>query len=186
MQQFGLYNAVTFILALVLGRFARFLVQHFDIHHRYELLRLHNKWWYLFNGYYLTAIGYEKRYFDLLFVDAMVSTNEGTLIYSGYLVEFVCTGEELDRIYLNDATRRKIKSKVAGTNDPQLPDPESSAPVVIPGQLLSIPYREIRNLNLRFINLELSLEEIEALPNDFDIPTEEELHDLDEAEADLF
>ena len=173
LKQFALYNLAIFIIATILGRFARHLVQRFNIHWNYELLRLNNKWWYLFNGYYLTEIGYERREFDFLYVDAAVDTHDGTIIYSGYLVEFVCQGEELDRIYLNDTIRRELKRKEVNEHGTQMVN-DPGDPVVIPGAFFSLSYSEIKNLNLRFITLEETVEEIEELPDDIDFDEMEE------------
>lgn len=106
LTQFAIYNATVLILAVALGRLCRHLVLENEWHHNNELLRLTNKWWYLFNGYHLPEIGFEGRDFDLLFVDVAIDLKDETVIYSGYLVDFVCNGEELDRLYLSDTERR--------------------------------------------------------------------------------
>ncbi|HEX8314103.1 MAG TPA: hypothetical protein VF609_03885, partial [Flavisolibacter sp.] len=167
LQEFAFYNAVIFVIALTLGRAIRYLVRKRDIHSTYEILRLHNRWWYLFNGYYLTEIGMDKQDYDLLFADAVVDTHDGTLIYSGYLVEFVCNGEELDRIYLNDTIRRELKKKQVEDNGKEILVNEPGEAVAIPGEFFCIAYKDIKNLNLRFISFDNSLHDIEDLPDDF-------------------
>ena len=93
MKQFALYNAVIFVIAAAAGRLTRFAVHRFNLDYRFELLRTNNHWWYLFNGYYLMEIDQAPRDYDLLFVDAVVDTHDGMLIYSGFLVQFICNGE---------------------------------------------------------------------------------------------
>lgn len=177
LRQFSVYNVCILSVAIVLGRITRYFVLRADLHGQFELLRLNNQWWYLFNGYYLAEVGMTHRAFDLLFVDAVVDTNDGTIIYSGYLVEFVCDGEELNRIYLNDAIRRELKKKKVDEKGQELLVNEPGEPVVIPGNFFSIAYKDIKNLNLRFISFENSLDDIEQLPDDF--PSEEEIEDIE-------
>jgi hypothetical protein len=179
LRQFAFYNASIFLLAIVLGRAVRYLVIRKDMHGNSEILRLNNRWWYLFNGYYLTEIGTERHDFDLLFVDAVVDTNDGTLIYSGYLMDFVCNGEELDRIYLNDTIRRELKKKRVDEKGNEMLVNEPGEPVEIPGHFFSVAYRDIKNLNLRFLTFENSLDDIEELSDDF--PSDEDISDAEHA-----
>jgi len=161
LRQFALYNGIIFVLAIITGRFARALVVKFDLGFRHELLRLNNRWWYLFNGYYLPEV--TDANYDLLFVDAVVDTQEGTFIYSGYLVEFVCEGEELQRLYLNDTIRRTLNRKVRDGAGRDETWNEPGDPVDIPGQFFVIEYKQVKNMNLRFISLENTIEDIEQL-----------------------
>lgn len=96
-QQFVLYNAVMVLIAIFLGRTIRLLVKNLGWHAYAELLRLYNYWWYLFNGYKVDefANGETPAPFDVVFVDALVNTNSGTMIYSGFLIDFVCEGEKI-------------------------------------------------------------------------------------------
>ena len=182
LKQFALYNLVIFTFSVLLGRLTRYLVLRWDIHWNNELLRLNNKWWYLFNGYYLTEIGYERREYDFVFVDAVMDSHDGTMIYSGYLIDIVCVGEDLDRIYLNETIRREWKrSQVDEKGGGQLVN-NPGEPVVIPGEFFSIAYKEIKNLNIRFITLDNTLEDIEGLPDDMN-PLQE--GNTDEGSIDL-
>jgi hypothetical protein len=71
---------------------------------RNNLFRLNNRWWYLFNGFES-----DIQNFDLLLIDAVVETKDGTMIYTGFLVNYICNGEDLDRIYLGNAVRKEFK-----------------------------------------------------------------------------
>lgn len=91
-------------------------------------------------------------------------TKDGSIIYSGFLVNYICNGEDLERIYLRDAVRREFKTiDVDGTLQNN-----AGVPVTIPGETFSIPYKIISNLNLRFIELPNTIQSIEALPNSGD------------------
>jgi hypothetical protein len=164
--QFAIYNAIIFVIAVALGRLVRYLVIQIDRHHNNELLRPFNRWWYLFNGYYLIQIGHESRDYDFVFVDAVVDTKDGTIIYSGYLVEFICNGEELDRIYLNDTIKKYFKRQNANVEgERKIFSNEDEKE--IPGQFLCIPYKEILNLNVTFVAIENSLDDLQTFPDDF-------------------
>ncbi|HEX8460864.1 MAG TPA: hypothetical protein VF623_05525, partial [Segetibacter sp.] len=144
-KQFAFYNFVILALFIMLGRLTRWIVMHYHLNTaQNELLRLNNRWWYLFNGF-----ENEIEFFDLLLIDAVVDTKDGTMIYSGFLVNYICNGEELDRIYLRDAVRRELKTlDVAGKLSNK-----AGIPVTIPGETFSIPYKNIINLNCRFLQL---------------------------------
>lgn len=143
-KQFALYNLTILLIATILGRVTRWIVLRTNLHARNELFRLYNRWWYVFNGYK----NFIEEY-DVVFIDALVETKSSTVIYSGFLIDFVCNGEELDRVYLGDTLRRELRIKganeTAGTisNHPQ-------TPVKIPGELFSLSYDKIINLNVRF------------------------------------
>jgi hypothetical protein len=134
------------------------------VHWRHELLRLNNRWWYLFNGYYLRELDLNPAY-DLIFVDAAVDTVDGTLIYSGYLVDFVSNGEDLDRVYLRNTVRREFKKTITQEGNTVLLN-EPGEPVEIPGVIFSLAYTNIKNLNLHFLVIDASIEQIQALPEE--------------------
>lgn len=155
LRQFTLYNLIIIATAVLLGRGARWLVKTQFNHGQNELLRIHNRWWYLFNGF-----ENDIKDFDLVFVDAVVNTQDGTMIYSGFLIDYICDGEQLDRIYLGDTVRREFKRN--NTDNSLINDP--GIPVTIPGEVFSLTYENSINLNLRFIILGSDIEVIQQLP----------------------
>ena len=164
LKQFAIYNLAIFLICVFLGRTVRYFVVRFDLHGN-ELSRLYNKWWYLFNGYYLDTLD-KPRDYDVVFVDAVVDCHDGTMIYSGYLSDFVCNGEELDRIYLAETIRRDWKKRETDEKGTGQFVNYPGEPIVIPGELFAIPYKDIKNLNVRFISIDNSLEDIQELPDD--------------------
>jgi len=144
-KAFALYNFFLLIFFVLLGRLTRFIVIHFNYNiTQSEVLRLNNRWWFLFN-----AFKYNNQTPDLVLIDAVVETKECTIIYSGWLLDFVCDGEKLDRIYLEYVVKRKLKIvKDEGMKEEQL-----SSAVPIPGDIFSLSYDNIINLNLRFLTL---------------------------------
>lgn len=155
-KQFAFYNLIILAVSVAAGRMVRFIIKRANYNNgKYELFRLNNRWWYLFRGY-----ENEVSNFDLLSVDAVVDTKDGTIIYSGFLVNYICNGEELDRIYLRDTVRREFKTTDVNGKFQNI----AGVPVSIPGDTFSIPYKIISSLNLKFIELGNTIESIEALP----------------------
>lgn len=144
---FAIYNAVLVLIMIGLGRFTRWRLLASGLHSRNEVFNLYNKWWYFFNGNYGDIGEY-----DLVFIDAVVDTKDGTMVYSGFLVNFETKGGDLDRIYLKDAVRREFK-KYANNQNLQLAN-EAGDPIQIPGATISIKYENTINLNVNFILIE--------------------------------
>lgn len=155
-QHFVLYNAVLVLVAIVTGRTLRFLVNRFRWHARNEFFRLYNYWWYLFNGYKVDGFLNNNSFtpFDIVFVHALVNTNAGTMIYSGFLIDFVCEGEKLDRIYLSETSKREFKKMTSNDKGNYLSH-EAGDEYAIDGDAMMIPYANIINLNLHFVNFPL-------------------------------
>lgn len=169
MKQFAIYNIILLSSALVAGRVARFLVIKTGYNRpQKELFRLHNHWWYFFNG---KNINIEE--FDAVHVDAMVETKEGPVIYTGILIDFICDGEKLDRIYLGDVLRRRLRFDEAG-----MPVPAEAVPNNIDGEIFSLSYDKIINLNLRFIVVEDPIDEITQLQDAEEEETVETMEEL--------
>jgi len=144
---FAIYNALLVVIMFLLGRGVRLMLQFREIHATNELFNLYNKWWYFFNGFYS-----DIEAFDLVFIDAVMDTADGAMIYSGFLVHFETKDGELDRIYLQDAVRREFK-RYADTKNPHLIS-EAGEPVQIPGRTFSLKYGNVINLNVNFILLQ--------------------------------
>lgn len=144
---FALYNAVLMIIMIGFGRAVRWRLLVSGLHMRNEVFNLYNKWWYFFNGNYADVGAY-----DLVLVDAVVDTKDGTMVYSGFVVNFETKGGDLDRIYISDAVRREFKT-YTGAQNMQLAN-QAGEPVQIPGAILSIKYENVINLNVNFILIE--------------------------------
>jgi len=146
LEHFALYNFTLVFIFTLLGRLARDVVIRFNYNNEQsELLRLNNRWWYFFNGY-----ENDKQLLDLVFVDAAVETKECTIIYTGWLRDFVCDGERLDRIYLECVAKRKFKVHYSENQEGAT---ELSSAIPIRGKKFSLPYDRIINLNVRFVTL---------------------------------
>jgi len=143
---FAIYMAVIIAVMVLLGRLFRWLLRYKNRHAASETLHIYNKWWYFFNGFYASVDA-----FDLIFVDAVVDTHDGTMIYSGFLVHYDTDSGNLDRIYLQDVLRREFKRYESPANDRLVNEPGTGSP--IPGETLSIRYADILSLNVNFITV---------------------------------
>jgi len=164
------YNASLVIGAVILARICRTLVKLTGWHANSGLLRLYNHWGYLFLGYEVDEVS-GQRYpvkFDIIYVDAVVNTNAGTMIYSGYLIGYVFFGETLDRIYLSGTVKREFKMNQQNDKGNILIN-KAGEPIEIDGDTMVIPYSNIVNMNLHFIEL---MEEFEDLkpPQEIESP----------------
>lgn len=157
---FSFYNAAQFIVAIISGRLMRWYLQYLNIHGEMEALRIYNHWWYLFNAYKAESILLNKiqKSFDFVFIDVLVNTNSGTMLYSGCLTDFVCNGETLERLYLSDAVKRDFKT-MHKTQNGDLYINKPGPAQEIKGEMLAIPAQEIVNINIRFIDLSVYFNE---------------------------
>jgi hypothetical protein len=159
-QQFTLYTSILTIIAIVSGRYLRWRLYKSRYHVKSEIFRLYSHWWYLFNGYNIKDYNDQQnpRLFDFVFVDALVNTNAGTMLYSGCLVDFVCHGEALDRICLSGTQKREFK--ITGMNEKgNILINEPGPSKTIKGDTMSIPYTSIININLHFLSISGKAEE---------------------------
>jgi hypothetical protein len=153
---FAFYNLVLLVCSIILGRGLRWVVVKCSLHSKYELFRLYNRWYYYFNGY--KPDGGD---FDIIFVDALVNVKEGTMIYSGFLVDFDCEGEVLNQIYLRDAIKRDFKKHEIREDGNQIMINEPGEQKEIEGHSLCLLYENIINLNIHFISYPADDRELE-------------------------
>lgn len=164
-HQFSFYSCLLTILSFIMGRYFRWWLNKSRSHVDSELFRLYTHWWYLFNGYKIEEYTDRKKLplFDAVAVDALVNTNAGTMLYSGYLIDFVCHGESLDRIYLSGTIKREFKTNEVNEGGNVLIN-EPGVPKLVKGDTMSIPYSGILNMNLHFISLSEEMEDSKRGP----------------------
>jgi hypothetical protein len=175
-KNFFLYNALVNIACCLTGILVRFFLIKTGLDWKVSILRLNTKWWYTLNGYQI-----RNKEFDLIVIDAFVDTREGSFVYTGFLSDFNCDGENLDRIFLHTPMKRRVirTDKEAAEDDDnnfdetqieiilenENPAPVTAAPTLhalqpgmaydLEGDILCLPYREIRNMMIRFIVMPL-------------------------------
>lgn len=155
---FAFYNLVLLVCSIVLGRGLRWIVVKYSLHSKYELFRLYNRWYYYFNGYKP-----EGDDFDMIIVDALVNVKEGTVIYTGFLVDFDCEGEVLNQIYLKNVIKRDFKKHMIGEDGNRQMINEPDEQKKIKGDSLCLLYENIINLNIHFVSYPDEESELEEL-----------------------
>jgi hypothetical protein len=150
---FSFYNSVTFLIGFLFGKLFRNLVakNHWDL--KYHSLRFNNEWYYLLSGRlqdFQSKSG-ESGKANLVGIDVLCESHEGTIIYTGILREFYLSKNDgLDRIYLTDVYRRKLgddSSKELATPVERELDKRYYK---MPGELFVIPYLQIKNMNISY------------------------------------
>jgi hypothetical protein len=163
---FSLYNLCIYIVSWYMGSIARKVVIRRKLDIKYPILRLHNDWHYIFSGLMLDFPGQPGDSNDVstIWVDVLVESKAGEIIYSGFLEQYVLSKEDgLDRIYLTAVRRRRFTKEEQGAN-PAVVNDDVQARVdsdseestlatddryyFMPGDYFIIPYKEIKNLNV--------------------------------------
>lgn len=145
-----------------LGALFKQLVRTRGLDRRYSLLRFQNSWHYIFTGEFMEfprsikALTEDKvEDIELVYVDALVQTQEGSILYEGILVHYDlskeggldCIGlEQVQRRYLSHDRKKSFKT------------PKHYE---IPGDILLIKYSDIKNLNFTYYTLEFGTDEDE-------------------------
>ena len=149
-----------FIIASFIGGFSgwltKLIIRNYKLDRKYKILRFQNEWHYLFSGELLDFPNVPGRTgnIDLAYVDTLISTNEGTVLYSGLLDDYVLSSSNgIDRIYLKNVKRRFLK------DDLQLnTEPEKDRYYFMPGDFFVIPFNKIINLHISYYKIELEPE----------------------------
>jgi len=107
-----------------------------------------NKWWYIFRANeYDSAYTFLGNQEPLVYIDAFVDTKEGNVIYSGMLRDFSIKEDDLDTLYLENATKQ-LSSLRESVQKRNLKDGEKVP--ITPNGLLCLPYKQVLNLHVRF------------------------------------
>ena len=179
------YCTIIYIVSALLGVVLRKLVQEYSLDVRIPLLRLYNDWYYHLWGFIKRDEKGRKIFneIDIVWLDILVDSKEGSFLYSGWLYEFILSKEEgLEFLCLNGVRRRKLamdKSedqaiiKFENNNDinvsydnyeaknetvTQLNNYIDERYYDMPGQNFIIPYKEVKNINIIYFNEEINPE----------------------------
>lgn len=149
------YILTLIVIATVLGLSARAIVRKFQLDLRYSFLKVNNEWYYLFSGEILDFLDTpgESKQVEMIQVDVLVSTGDGTMVYSGTLENYFLSKDNgLDRIYLSNVYRRKMKDDLDRTkpNVGYLERYLDERYYPMPGDLFVITYDKIINLNITY------------------------------------
>ena len=162
------YSLITFVISGLLGYGLRQFVRRLKLDLKYPFIRFNNDWFYLFSGLLLDFPGMpgETKDIEVIQVDALTKTNEGNVLYSGYLLDFYLSKTDgLDRLYLTSVYRRAFKDDItdedyiSGGLDEKAFDKRYYK---MPGDIFVISYDQIINLNITYIQLEIEEDEDEG------------------------
>lgn len=151
-----LYQISMFCVAAFCGRLLRKIIRYYNLDRRIKILRFQNQWHYILKGEFYdfprANISLEKdtvRDIELVFVDALIETVDGTYLYDGVLVDYeLSSNGGLDTITLTQSERRKL-------SEDRRFDGETGNPYYnIEGHILLLKYEEIKNLNFTYYTLD--------------------------------
>lgn len=140
------YCTAVIIISFSAGHISRFVVRRLKLDRRIRLFRFSNEWHYLLSGEFLDFPEVPDHPEEVSFklVNVLVSTGGQQIIYVGELIHFTLSDEGgLDNIVLKDAERRLIQD-----------DQKEDRYYKIPGRYITIPYKTIININIRYFYLE--------------------------------
>lgn len=144
------------VVGMVAGFAAKLVVRKFKLDRKVKLFRFQNEWHYIFSGEILDfpKVPGNAEDIDCSYIDALVKTDEGTIIYTGLLADYILTKEGgIDRIYLTDVKRRFFKDDI--TNKVESPaeldeSANDSRYYYLPGRFFIISYSQIINLHVTY------------------------------------
>jgi hypothetical protein len=167
---FLIYLFSLILFSILAGITARAIIRYLRLDLYLQFLRFGNEWYYLLSGEilnlpknstlwynplsnYWEILTKRKTKIQMIQIDALVNSSEGNVIYSGILENyFLSQTNGLDRIYLTNVYRRKLKDDL----DADKPNPGFLARDTderyysMPGYLLVIGYDKILNINVTY------------------------------------
>jgi len=153
------------IISAASGYLVRKLIRKLKLDRKYKLLRFQNEWHYVFTGEILDfpKVPGKSEEVDITYIDALVKTDEGTIIYMGLLADYVLSKDGgLDRIYLKDVRRRFLNNQTE-----QAEDNSTNKYYELPGEFFVLAYDKIINLHITYYKVSI------------DAQLEQEIKDID-------
>ncbi len=168
---FFLYLISSLVLALISASVARDVVFRNKLDSRIPLLRFSNEWFYWLTGRVLeTNPDTANRTTDFISVHVLAETKENTIIYDGVLYDFTLseTHNGLDRIVLSFASKSVFQKVMTSQKVVQTADTENEMVESVKQseqfeqvdrreleqEFLIIPYSQIKNITISYIDLQ--------------------------------
>jgi hypothetical protein len=147
-----------------IGALSKQVVRTSGLDRRMSLLRFQNSWHYIFTGEFFEFPNSNKSLtedrvedIELVYIDALVQTQEGSVLYEGILVDYELSKEGgLESVSLDQVQRRFLR-------DDRRKSFKVPKHYQIPGDLLLLKYSEIKNLNLSYYTLDRGNQEDELI-----------------------
>jgi hypothetical protein len=167
---FLVYLSSLILFSIIAGVAVRLFIRYMRLDLYLQFLRFGNEWYYLLSGEilnlpkkttlwfnpmsnYWAILRKPKTKIQMIQIDALVNSSEGNVIYSGILENyFLSQNNGLDRIYLTNVYRRKLKDDLEWDkpNPGFLARDTDERYYSMPGYLLVLMYDKILNLNVTY------------------------------------
>ncbi len=141
-----LYCTFVMTVSFFAGHACRKIVRLLKFDRKFKLFRFTNDWHYLLSGEFLDFPEVPDHPEEVSFklVNALTNVGSQQMIYIGELIHFTLSDEGgLENIVLKDAKRRLLQD-----------DLSENRYYDIPGRYITIPYKTIININIRYFYLE--------------------------------
>ncbi|MEM9326159.1 MAG: hypothetical protein AAGA85_10905 [Bacteroidota bacterium] len=149
------FHITLYCFAGLAGYLTKKTVRYSKLDRKLKLFRYRNYWHYLITGelfdFRRTATKFSRNRvedIELVFVDVLVHTEEGSVIYDGLLLDYELSHDgELESLHLTQVVRRYLRE------DPGKKRKESNY-YKIPGHLFVVPFSKVINVNFTYYALE--------------------------------
>lgn len=154
------YFAGVSVAGAIAGLLTKLTVRKLKLDRKIKLFRFQNEWHYIFSGEILDfpKVPGNAEDIDCSYVDVLVKTDEGTVIYTGLLADYILTKEGgIDRIYLTSVKRRFLKDDIitapSESIEQKQKNNEDNRYYYLPGQFFIIPYNLVINLHITYYKI---------------------------------
>ncbi|ALU74991.1 hypothetical protein [Tenacibaculum finnmarkense] len=166
------YLIISILISSILGYISKKIIRKNLLDSKFKIFRFQNSWHYIITGEFFNfkRASYDLpkdkiKSIDFTHVDVLVETQEGTIIYDGFLVDYELSNKnDLKYITLKNVQRRYLNASSIneGNNPESLSENDGTINqnnpyYQIPGHILVIPYEKIININFsyyRFIEID--------------------------------
>lgn len=141
-----LYCTFVMSVSFFAGHISRKVIRLLKFDRKFKLFRFTNDWHYLLSGEFLDFPEVPDHPEEVSFklVNVLTSVGSQQMIYIGELIHFTLSDEGgLENVVLKDAKRRLLQD-----------DLSENRYYEIPGRYITIPYKTIININIRYFYLE--------------------------------
>lgn len=159
------YNVSMFLVAGLSGYFLKKLVRSRHWDRSFKFFRFQNSWHYILKGEFFdfpraqfTLVEDTVEDIEFVFVDAVVEIGGESYLYDGILVDYNLSHDGgLETISLSNTKRRRLFDD-STINSTGKKEDNSNKYYPITGHILVLKYSEIKNLNFKYLRLDLDSE----------------------------
>lgn len=159
------YNLSMFVVAGLSGYLLKKVVRSYHLDRSFKFFRFQNSWHYILKGEFFdfpraqfTLVQDNVEDIEFVFVDAIVEIAGNSYLYDGILVDYNLSSDGgLETISLSNTKRRKL-SDDSQINSEGKKEDNSNKYYPITGHILVLKYNEIKNLNFKYLRLDLDAE----------------------------